>query len=148
MTSEIFRRISTLRNFCLLIALAGATLIFAQAPAPTPAKLVVKNAFILTMAPGQREPVKGYLVVGEDGRLLTVAGGDPPPGLQAAQSLEHGERGFVQGCDVRRAGTSALNRLRSAPNDISRLALSSHSTKRMQRRLCHSVSRPTSASSG
>jgi 5-methylthioadenosine/S-adenosylhomocysteine deaminase len=39
------------------------------------------------MAAGQREPVKGYLVVGEDGRLLTVAAGDPPAGLQAKQSL-------------------------------------------------------------
>jgi 5-methylthioadenosine/S-adenosylhomocysteine deaminase len=97
MTSEIFRRISTLRNFCLLIAVAGAALVFAQAPAPAPAKLVVKNAFILTMAAGQREPVKGYLVVGEDGRLLTVAAGDPPAGLQAAQSLDAGGRWVIPG---------------------------------------------------
>ena len=78
MTPEFCRRASRLGIFCLLAALASASLIFAQAPAP--AKLVVKNAFILTMAPGQREPVKGYLVVGEDGRLLTVAAGDPPAG--------------------------------------------------------------------
>ena len=32
------------------------------------------------MAKGQREPVKGYLVVGEDGRLSAVAAGDPPAG--------------------------------------------------------------------
>ena len=88
---------STLRNFCLLIALAGANLIFAQAPAPTQAKLVVKNAFILTMAAGQREPVKGYLVVGQDGRLLTVAAGDPPTGLQAAQSLDAGGHWVIPG---------------------------------------------------
>ena len=56
---------------------------FAQSTATAPAKLVVENAFILTMAKGQREPVKGYLVVGEDGRLLAVAAGDPPAGLQA-----------------------------------------------------------------
>jgi 5-methylthioadenosine/S-adenosylhomocysteine deaminase len=97
MTPEIRRRISTLRNICLLTALAGAALIFAQTPAPAPAKLVVKNAFILTMAAGQREPVKGYLVVGEDGRLLTVAAGDPPPGLQAAQSLDAGGHWVIPG---------------------------------------------------
>ena len=97
MTPETCRRISTLTKLCLFIALAGATLIFAQAPAPTPAKLVVKNAFILTMAPGHREPVKGYLVVGEDGRLLTVAAGDPPPGLQAAQSLDAGGHWVIPG---------------------------------------------------
>ena len=74
----------------MLAALASAALVFAQAPATDPAKLVVKNAFILTMATGQREPLKGYLVVGEDGRLLTVAAGDPPAGLQAKQSLDAG----------------------------------------------------------
>src|ERR1700678_1515198 len=88
---------STLRNFCLLIALAGATLIFAQAPPTAPAKLVGKNAFILTMATGQREPVKGYLVVGEDGRLLTVAAGDPPTGLAARQSLDAGGHWVIPG---------------------------------------------------
>jgi 5-methylthioadenosine/S-adenosylhomocysteine deaminase len=97
MTPESCRRISTLRNFCLLLALAGAALVFAQAPAPAPAKLVVKNAFILTMAAGQREPVKGYLVAGEDGRLLTVAAGDPPPGLQAKQSLDAGGHWVIPG---------------------------------------------------
>ena len=77
-------------------ALASASLLFAQAPV-TPAKLVVKNAFILTMAPGQREPVKGYLVVGEDGRLLTVAAGDPPAGLQTKQSLDAGGHWVIPG---------------------------------------------------
>ncbi len=81
----------------MLTALPGAALIFAQVSATAPAKLVVKNAFILTMAAGQREPVKGYLVVGEDGRLLTVAAGDPPPGLQAAQSLDAGGHWVIPG---------------------------------------------------
>jgi cytosine/adenosine deaminase-related metal-dependent hydrolase len=89
--------ISTLRTFCLLAALAGAALVFAQAPATAPAKLVVKNAFILTMATGQREPVKGYLAVGEDGRLLTVAAGDPPAGLQAKQTLDAGGHWVIPG---------------------------------------------------
>ena len=57
-------------------------------PTATPAKLLVKNAFILTMAPGQREPMKGYLVVGEDGRLSAVAAGDPPAGLNAKQTFD------------------------------------------------------------
>ena len=64
-----------------MAALASASLLFGASNGSAPAKLVVKNAFILTMAPNQREPVKGYLVVGEDGRLLTVAAGDPPAGL-------------------------------------------------------------------
>jgi 5-methylthioadenosine/S-adenosylhomocysteine deaminase len=86
-----------LRTFCLLIALTNAALLFAQVPASTSAKLVVKNAFILTMATGQREPVKGYLVVGEDGRLLTVAAGDPAAGLQAKQTLDAGGHWVIPG---------------------------------------------------
>jgi hypothetical protein len=50
------------KTLCLLAMVTGASLSFAQSPAP--AKLVVKNGFILTMAKDQREPVKGYMVVG------------------------------------------------------------------------------------
>jgi 5-methylthioadenosine/S-adenosylhomocysteine deaminase len=70
---------------------------FAQSTASAPAKLVVKNAFILTMAKGQREPVKGYLVVGEDDRLTAVAAGDPPAGLQAAQTWDAGGHWVIPG---------------------------------------------------
>jgi 5-methylthioadenosine/S-adenosylhomocysteine deaminase len=88
---------TTRRAFCSSLLLAGASLIFAQStPAPL-AKLVVKNAFILTMAKGQREPVKGYLVVAEDGRLSAVAAGEPPPGLQAKQTLDAGGHWVIPG---------------------------------------------------
>src|ERR1700678_3352934 len=97
MTPNPCRRVSTLRTFCLLATLASAALVFAQAPPTAPAKLVGKNAFILTMAPGEREPLKGYLVVGEDGRLLTGAAGDPPAGLQAKQSLDAGGHWVIPG---------------------------------------------------
>jgi 5-methylthioadenosine/S-adenosylhomocysteine deaminase len=95
MTPEFCSRALRLGIFCSLAALGSVNLLFAQASPP--AKLVVKNAFILTMAPSQREPVKGYLVVGEDGRLLTVAAGDPPAGLQAKQSLDAGGHWVIPG---------------------------------------------------
>src|ERR1700735_2112326 len=82
-----------LRTFCLLAMLACASVMFAQAPA----KLVVKNAFILTMANGQREPVKGYLVVGGDCRLSAGAAGDPPPELQVKDSLDAGGHWVIPG---------------------------------------------------
>jgi 5-methylthioadenosine/S-adenosylhomocysteine deaminase len=87
----------TLRTLCLLVALASTTLIFAQSTVTPPAKLVVKNAFILTMAKDKREPVKGYLLVGEDGRLLTVAAGDPPAGTQAKDVLDAGGHWIIPG---------------------------------------------------
>jgi len=49
--------------------------------AEAPAKLLVRNATIVSMAEGQREPFHGYLVVGADGRLAMVAAGDPPAEL-------------------------------------------------------------------
>ena len=76
-----------------MLALLSAAACFAQAPA----KLVVKNAFLLTMAPNQREPLRGYLVVGEDGRVLTVAAGDPPPGLQTKATLDAGGHWVIPG---------------------------------------------------
>jgi 5-methylthioadenosine/S-adenosylhomocysteine deaminase len=95
MTPKRCRQVSTLGTLLLLAALASAPLLCAQASPP--AKLVVKNAFILTMATGHREPVKGYLVVGEDGRLLAVAAGDPPAGLQTNQSLDAGGHWVIPG---------------------------------------------------
>jgi 5-methylthioadenosine/S-adenosylhomocysteine deaminase len=97
MTPKPYGVVFTLRTLCLLVALASTTLTFAQSTVTTPAKLVVKNAFILTMAKGQREPVKGYLLVSEDGRLLTVAAGDPPAGTQAKDVLDAGGHWIIPG---------------------------------------------------
>ena len=73
--------------FGLMLVLASLLLsppISAQAPA----KLEVKNALLFTMADGQKQVFTGYLVVGQDGKLITVAAGDPPPGLAAAQTFD------------------------------------------------------------
>jgi len=51
------------------------------------------------MAPQQREPFTGYMVIGEDGTILTVAEGGPPANLDAAEVFDaHGDwiiPGFV-----------------------------------------------------
>ena len=47
-------------------------LLLTQSLLAASAKLVVKNARLFTMAPQQREPFMGYLVVGEDGSIVTV----------------------------------------------------------------------------
>src|ERR1700723_2353155 len=97
MTSQPCGVVFKLRTLCLLVALASTTLLSAQSTATAPAKLLVKNAFILTMAKDQREPVKGYLLVGEDGRLLAVAAGDPPAGQQARDILDAGGHWVIPG---------------------------------------------------
>lgn len=73
--------------FCFAIVF-GAAAAFSQPSGTPPAKLVVKNAYMLTMAAGQREPIRGYLVVGEDGCLVAVAAGEPPAGLKAKETLD------------------------------------------------------------
>ncbi len=93
MTHQCVRRIGLI---CLGFALVVSVAIGQPGP-PTSGKLVVKDAFLLTMAPGQREPIKGYLLVGEDGRLLAVAAGDPPAGLRAKETLDAGGHWILPG---------------------------------------------------
>ena len=72
---------------CCLFALLASAAAFAQT-----AKLIVKDAKIFTMAPNQREPFNGYLVVADDGTLSEVAAGDPPASLTARETFDvHGD---------------------------------------------------------
>ena len=55
-----------------------------QAAAQAPAKLVVRNAYIFSMASSEREPFTGYIAVGADGRIVAMGKGEPPASLKAA----------------------------------------------------------------
>jgi len=65
--------------------------------AAEPAKLVVKNAWIATMDPATPDPFHGYLIVGRDGRLTAVAGGQPPVGLASDRVLDAGGKVVIPG---------------------------------------------------
>ncbi len=90
---------NVLRRFAGLVIVFG--LLFEcgvpSGVAQAPAKLVVSNAYIFSMAPNQRAPFRGYLVVGEDGRLTAVAAGDPPTSLKAAAMWNAEGRWVVPG---------------------------------------------------
>jgi 5-methylthioadenosine/S-adenosylhomocysteine deaminase len=80
MTNEnVLRRFAVLFTFFVALFACCVPIGVAQAPA----KLVVTNAYIFSMAADQRAPFHGYLVVGGDGRLLGVAAGEPPASLKA-----------------------------------------------------------------
>jgi 5-methylthioadenosine/S-adenosylhomocysteine deaminase len=76
----------TLRRFAILslVFTCFFAWLVAGIVAQTPAKLVVSNAYIFSMTADQRAPFHGYLVVGEDGRLIAVAAGEPPVSLKTA----------------------------------------------------------------
>ena len=88
------------KAFSTRIAFVAALLFLAaQAASSAPARLIVKNARLITMAPGKQQPFTGYLAVDDEGRLTAVAAGEPPAGLAARQVWDaHGEwiiPGFV-----------------------------------------------------
>jgi 5-methylthioadenosine/S-adenosylhomocysteine deaminase len=68
---------------CLLCLICGPICFAAQPP-----RLLVKNARLFTMAPQQKDPFTGYLLVADDGTILTVGSGNPPPGLTAKQVFD------------------------------------------------------------
>ena len=79
-------------NSSLLLCLLLAVLSSPASLLAASAKLVVKNARLFTMAPQQREPFTGYLVVAEDGTIVTVAAGNPPSDLRADRVFDaHGD---------------------------------------------------------
>ena len=83
--SVILRPLPVLVVLVILIGSASSLL-------AASAKLVVKNARLFTMAPQQRDPFTGYLVVAEDGTITAVTAGDPPPGLNPEKILDaHGD---------------------------------------------------------
>ena len=61
-----------------------ATVTSLRAVAQVPVKLVVRNAYIFSMAASEREPFTGYIAVGADGRIIAVGKGELPASLKAA----------------------------------------------------------------
>jgi 5-methylthioadenosine/S-adenosylhomocysteine deaminase len=74
---------------CMGLLLLGSVSWGAVAQSP---KVVIRNAHILTMAQGQREPIIGYLSVAANGTVLAVATGEPPASLHADKVVDaHGD---------------------------------------------------------
>ena len=54
---------------------------------PARARLIVKNALLLTLKPGEA-PFHGHLIAGSDGRIASIGPGDPPAGSPADRILD------------------------------------------------------------
>ena len=55
------------------------------------------NATFLTMKPGETKPVLGYMLVGDDGKIATLAAGAPPAGTTADSVIDGTNRIIVPG---------------------------------------------------
>ena len=71
--------------FVLILSMSLAGVNVAQTQAPQ-AKLLITNALLLTMVPGQEKPFTGYIVVGNDETITAIGTGSPPSGLSAIGS--------------------------------------------------------------
>ena len=89
-----------MRNTCTFSKrILAAVFLFLSiaAYAQQPAKLLVKNARLFTMAEGQKDVFTGYLVVDAEGRLRTVAAGAPPADLKAYETWDAGGHWILPG---------------------------------------------------
>ena len=59
-----------------------------SAAPPADADLMVTNATLLTMRPGEGEPFVGHMLVDATGRIVGIAAGSPPSGTNARTTLD------------------------------------------------------------
>lgn len=51
-------------------------------------RILVRNGILFTLEPGESSPQRGYLLAGDDGKILRIGYGDPPPGIRATQTVD------------------------------------------------------------
>jgi 5-methylthioadenosine/S-adenosylhomocysteine deaminase len=62
-----------------------------------PAKLLVTNARMVTMAPDKKDTFVGYMLVADDGTIAAIGAGDPPAGMQAKETWNAGGHWIMPG---------------------------------------------------
>ncbi len=80
--------------FALVLSCVAAAAAQVQAPQ---AKLVITNALLLTMVPGQESPFTGYIIAGGDGIITDIGAGAPPAGISAAATYDAGGKWIIPG---------------------------------------------------
>jgi 5-methylthioadenosine/S-adenosylhomocysteine deaminase len=75
---------------------AGLTLAVAL-PCAAQERLLIENALLMTMAPGQEEAFVGYVAVGADGRVTAIGPGAAPEGLSAISTYDAAGKFVIPG---------------------------------------------------
>lgn len=89
---RLFPAVVWLRRFGVS-ACACSSLLLVQVRADQ----LVTNATFLTMKPGDTEAVVGYMHIDDDGRIVALAAGSPPPGVSAATVIDATNKIVVPG---------------------------------------------------
>lgn len=78
--------LSTLLLFAVSLSLASRTALAADA------RLLISNAYIFSLVPGQEKPFTGYMLVASDGTITAIAAGTAPAATTAISTLDaHGK---------------------------------------------------------
>ncbi len=85
---------NTLSRILVLATLFG---LGAHQAAGAEPKLLIKNAVLITMAPEQKKPFVGYLLVDSDGRIMKVGAGEPAASLVAPQTWDAHQEWIIPG---------------------------------------------------
>ena len=74
---------------CVVLAgLATSLAPFSSGAEAVAGRILVRNGTLFTLRSDETEPRTGYLLAGDDGRILRVGYGDPPPDIRAAQVVD------------------------------------------------------------
>jgi 5-methylthioadenosine/S-adenosylhomocysteine deaminase len=76
-----------LRSLCLL-GLFAAWLPCSSIADVVVGRILVRNGILFTLQADETAPRRGYLLAGEDGKILRVGYGDPPPGIRGSQTVD------------------------------------------------------------
>ncbi len=91
---EMKRRTNVALLLVLLFSVVESCAAQTQA---SPAKLIITNALLFTMAPGQEKPFLGYIIVGNDESITAIGAGSPPAGSAAATSYNAAGKWIIPG---------------------------------------------------
>ncbi|MEM0955151.1 MAG: amidohydrolase family protein [Pseudomonadota bacterium] len=89
------KQVNALTHTVALLSMLLSLTVAATAQAAP--KLLVKNAMLITMEPGQEASFMGYFTVGEDGRIEELHQGKAPAALKATKVLDAGGRIIAPG---------------------------------------------------
>lgn len=87
----------TRKRLCRILLSVFLASILAHCATAAEPSLLVKNAVLITMAPDQKKPFVGFLLVAADGRLLEIGAGEPAASISAQETWDAHREWIIPG---------------------------------------------------